>query len=83
MAMYEKNLTEDFRLRLSESDMSFLKKEAERRAVSVSEVVRSIIGEYRRSFKMVSIFADALKTAVDKEKEMSHGDTETDIDDQL
>lgn len=47
--MYEKNLTEDLRLRLSADDMNFLRELSENRSSSVSEVIRSIIGEYRRS----------------------------------
>ena len=43
--MYEKNLTEDLRLRLSKTDMDFLRGLSAKRAVSVSECIRSIIGE--------------------------------------
>ena len=111
--MYEKNLTEDFRLRLSSVDMEFLKKIANERSVSVSECVRSIIGEYRRSIetlqalqKMVSLAtqdnkgmnginvsfgvpASAPAAASDSVndmkgmRELSNGDTKTDIDDKL
>lgn len=79
--MYEKNLTEDLRLRLSKNDMDFLRKLSAQRSVSVSECIRSIIGEYRRSLDTL----DALKKAIDlanleKGVELSNGDTETNID---
>lgn len=77
--MYEKNLTEDFRLRLSEEDMSFLIRTAEERDLSVSSLVRSIIGDYRRA----SLMYDFMRKALKKEEEMSDGDTETDINDKL
>lgn len=75
--MYEKNLKEDLRLRLSKTDMDFLRSLSEERGVSVSEVIRSIIGEYRRSLDTMSVLAEALKLA--KEAELSNGDTETNI----
>lgn len=58
--MYNKNLTEDLRLRLSERDMEFLKQLSKDRDCSVSEVIRSIIGEYRRSL----IALEALNKAI-------------------
>ena len=78
--MYEKNLKEDLRLRLSKEDMDFLRKLSEQRGVSVSEVIRSILGEYRRSLETLDILSQAL-TMAKKEKEAKavHGDTETDI----
>lgn len=91
MAMYEKNLNEDFRLRLSSQDMEFLKGLSKERGVSVSECVRSIIGEYRRSLATMKVFSQALEIARDKgadsfqavldevkKEELSHGDTKTD-----
>ena len=48
--MYEKDLGEGFRLRLSLIDMNFLRDLSSQRDVTVSECVRSIIGEYRRSY---------------------------------
>ena len=77
MAMYEKNLKEDLRLRLSKDDMDFLRGLSEKRAVSVSEVIRSIIGEYRRSLDMVNVLADAMKKYGEGGLAV-HGDTETD-----
>lgn len=76
--MYNKNLTEEFRLRLSEKDMDFLKELSNERAVSVSECVRSIISEYRRSIEMIN----ALNTAIQMTQKESdvHGDTKTDFD---
>lgn len=81
MSIYEKNLTEDFRLRLSEKDMDFLRKLSDERSVSVSEVVRSIINEYRRSLETMSVLTEALKLAKDKGGMMSNGDTKSDFDD--
>lgn len=79
--MYTKNLTEDLRLRLSKTDMDYLRALSEDRSVSVSECIRSIIGEHRRATQTLS----ALSKAIDlvnsqKEGELSHGDTETHID---
>ena len=46
--MYLKNLSCDFRLRLTQEDMEFLINLSNDREQSVSEVVRFIIGDYRR-----------------------------------
>ena len=46
--MYSKNLTCDFRLRLSQEDMEFLINLSNDREMSVSECLRDIIGNYRR-----------------------------------
>lgn len=78
--MYNKNLTEDLRLRLSSTDMDFLRNLSAQRTVSVSECIRSIIGEYRRSLETIEVLQKALVFAKDKEVELSHGDTKTDID---
>lgn len=80
--MYEKNLTEDLRLRLSSKDMDFLRELAKDRCVSISECIRSIIGEYRRSLDYVKVLSDAITLANNKEM-LSHGDTEADINDKL
>lgn len=78
--MYEKNLTEDLRLRLSELDMNFLRDLSKKRSVSVSECIRSIIGEYRRSLETLDILSQAIAIAKDKkEVELSNGDTKTNI----
>lgn len=77
--MYTKNLTEDLRLRLTSSDMDFLRGLAEQRGSSVSEVIRSIIGEYRRSIDSLALLQQALQLA--KEAQAVHGDTETNLDD--
>lgn len=79
--MYEKNLTEDLRLRLSKTDMDFLRQLSVSRCVSVSECIRSIIGEYRRSLDTLDVLRNALNFA--KEAQLSNGDTETDLDHQL
>lgn len=83
--MYDKNLTEDLRLRLSLTDMNFLRSLSEERNVSLSEVIRSIIGEYRRSLETMKTLTSALEIMrkAEREKELSHGDTETDINHQL
>lgn len=86
MAMYEKNLSEDLRLRLSKQDMDFLRELSNERVVSVSECIRSIIGEYRRSLESMKILDSALKLTrenlekIKKGEKLSYGDTETDID---
>ena len=82
--MYEKNLTEDFRLRLSKKDMDFLRELSDQRGISISECIRGIIGEYRRSIDVL----DNLKGVIEmyntfKEDKLSNGDTKTDIDDKL
>ncbi len=77
--MYKKNLTEDLRLRLSTKDMDFLRGLAEDRSVSVSEVIRSIIGEYRRSLDTINVLSKALELS--KGEELSNGDTKTNIND--
>jgi len=80
--MYSKNLKEDLRLRLSSTDMDFLRKLSDERCVSVSECIRSIIGEYRRSLVLLETLSEAMKLTKE-EKELSHGDTETNIDNKL
>lgn len=77
--MYTKNLTRDFRLRVSEEDFDFLSRLAEQRYTSVSDTVRSIIGEYRRSLELL----ESLKTLSDaqKGKGLSNGDTKSNFDD--
>lgn len=84
--MYEKNLTEDLRLRLSKVDMDFLRQLSSSRGVSISECIRSIIGEYRRSLDTLDVLRNALNFAKEnlvKEDELSNGDTKTDFDHQL
>lgn len=82
--MYTKNLTEDLRLRLSTTDMDFLRHLSEKRSVSVSECIRSIIGEYRRSLETMDLLQEALSIAKKKkEVELSNGDTETNIEHHL
>lgn len=82
--MYEKNLTEDLRLRLTERDMNFLRGLAEERATSISEVIRSIIGEYRRALENVATLKKALD-AIERENNggLSNGDIKTTINDKL
>lgn len=78
--IYKKNLTSDFRLRLSDEDMDFLKDLSVDRGVSVSEVVRSIISEYRRSCDLVSRLDKAIEL-VHTVGGAVHGDTEANIND--
>lgn len=80
--MYQKNLSEDLRLRLSTKDMEFLRGLSEERSVSVSEVIRSIIGEYRRGLETLDILGKAMD-AMRKDGQLSNGDTKTNINDQL
>ena len=77
--MYEKNLTEDLRLRLSKNDMDFLRDLSSKRSVSVSECIRSIIGEYRRSLETLDVLSEALALAKEKGVQLSNGDTKTNI----
>lgn len=81
MNMYEKNLNESVHLRLSETDMNFLRSLSAQRGSSVSECIRSIIGEYRRSLDTL----EALKEVINLSKggKLSIGDTKTDINNQL
>lgn len=80
--MYEKNLTEDLRLRLSENDMNFLRELSAKRSVTVSECIRSILGEYRRSLETLDLLTKAVNMAqLQKGEQLSNGDTKTDIND--
>lgn len=88
--MYEKNLTEDLRLRLSTRDMDFLRDLSAQRSVSISECIRSILSEYRRSLEVQDLLRNALIYANNENKKidltegkLSHGDTETSINDKL
>ena len=68
-------------MRLSTNDMDFLRELSEKRSVSVSECIRSIIGEYRRSLETLDVLSQALTLAKEKEVQLSNGDTKTDIND--
>lgn len=74
MGHYNKNLTRDFRLRLSDLDMDFLEALAVERDESVSSLVRYIIGEYRRGYDTIQLLVRGLDV---------HGDTKTDKYDKL
>lgn len=78
--MYEKNLTEDLRLRLSETDMNFLRELSAKRSVTISECIRSIIGEYRRSLESLEILNKAIALVNEQGGKLSNGDTKTNID---
>jgi hypothetical protein len=75
--MYMKNLKKDLRLRLNEQDMAFLGDLSTQRGVSVSEVLRSIIGEYRRGLESLKALQFVIEATKNKESEMSNGDTTT------
>lgn len=80
--MYEKNLSEDLRLRLSKDDMDFLRDLSSKRSMTVSGCIRSIIGEYRRSLDTLDLLTKAVNLAnLEKEGTLSNGDTETNIND--
>lgn len=83
--MYEKNLTEDLRLRLNQKDMDFLRNLSSERSVSISECIRSIISEYRRSLETLDVFTKAVNLInKDKKGEMLfNGNTKTDINNKL
>lgn len=75
--MYKKDLSEDFRLRLSKRDMDFLRALSDDRNCSVSEVVRAIIGEYRRALDSTAVLREALDIA--RQGRLSNGDIKGDI----
>lgn len=79
--MYSKNLTEDLRLRLSKKDMDFLRGLSEERATSVSECIRSIIGEYRRSLDAMNMIQNLVDLS--SKEGLSDGDTKTYFDNKL
>lgn len=58
--MYEKKLTEDLRLRLSSEDMDFLRDLSCKRSVSVSECIRSIIGEYTEYLTTIDLLTQVI-----------------------
>lgn len=74
--MYEKNLSEDLRLRLSKTDMDFLRDLSSKRSVCVSECIRSIIGEYRRELNSLDL-TGSIKLTNEKGVQLSNGDTKT------
>ena len=76
--MYEKNLTEYFPVRLSSKDIVFLRELSEKRSISISQCVRDIIGDYRRSFDVSNISLTSEKEACS-----SYGHTKTYFNDQL
>ena len=79
--MYTKDLCEDFRLRLTKKDMDFLRGLSEERGQSVSECVRAISGEYRRSLETLSALNKAWELV--KEETAVHGNTKTNINNKL
>lgn len=80
--MYNKDLTDGLRLRLSRSDMDFLRSLSDKRNQTISECIRGIIGEYRRSIESLDILKTALQTLKEKGA-LSDGDTKTDFNDKL
>lgn len=82
--MYEKNLSKDMHLRVSDKDMEFLENLAKEREVSISEVIRTMIGEYRRSLETVSVLQETIKLLKEKNGgELSNGDVKTNLNDKL
>lgn len=84
---YNKDLTEDLRLRLSKGDMDFLRTLSTERCSTISEVIRSIIGEYRRAVVNMDYLKEAVEIArkqmisgTKKKGDAVHGDTKTDSD---
>lgn len=62
--MYMKDLNKTVQLRLTEDDYNFLVKiKEERRYPSISELVRFIIGDYRRGLQMWEVMKNAYETA--------------------
>lgn len=49
--MYEKDLKNQIVLRVNDKDMDFLRMISEYRETSISRVIRSIIGDYRRALE--------------------------------
>ena len=70
--MYEKDLTEGFHLRLSTKDIDFLRDLSLKRSITISQCVRDIIGDYRRSFDVSNI-----SLISEKEVCTSYGNTKT------
>ena len=70
--MYDKNLTEAVKVRLSSKDMDFLRDLSSKRSVSISECIRVIIANYRRSFDSFNSF-----TITDKEVCSTYGNSKT------
>lgn len=81
--MYKKDLSKEVRLRISENDMNFLIQVSEARNVTVSECIRSIIGEYRRATETMDTITKAMKLVEEQKRGLSNGDTKTDINDKL
>ena len=84
--MYDKNLSKDMHLRVSEKDMDFLQKLSEERNISISEVIRNMIGEYRRSLETIDVLSETIRLIKEKElkgEELSNGDVKTNINNKL
>lgn len=81
--MYTRDLKENLRLRLSGDDMDFLRWLSDKRGITISECIRGIIGEYRRSMETVDLLSRAMKLAEEEKGRAVHGDTKTDFDDKL
>lgn len=67
------DLNKTVHLRLTEKDMTFLTQLAEERSVSVSECIRQLVGEYRRSLETMEVLKKALE-ATEKGRVDDHGD---------
>lgn len=75
--MYDKNLCEFLNLRLSSKDMDFLRDLSSKRSVTISECIRVIISDYRRSFESLNI------SITEKGANSSYGNTKTNINNKL
>ena len=73
--MYEKNLSEFLKFRLSPKDMDFLRDLSSKRSIPISECLRDIISEYRRSFYSLN--------SIDKEVSISDGNFKTHFNNKL
>jgi len=58
--MYTRDLDCPLRLRVSQRDYAFLVNLADEKHLRVSDVVRNIIGEYRRSLDTIAALNDAI-----------------------
>lgn len=65
--MYNKDLTESVRLRLTDEDMKFLSEVSEERCVSISALIRQIIGDYRRGYHILTLMENEAKKEAGKE----------------
>lgn len=68
--MYNKNLTKTLNIRINTKDFDFLEDLADKRSCSVSDCVRSLIGEYRRSIIVMERLKEKIDLATEIEGEI-------------